>query len=220
MKKLTGVLLDIDGTLLESNDAHARSWCQALAEFGIDRRFEDVRPLIGMGSDKLIPQLTDLDSESELAHRLAERRSQIFKEVHLPKLRPCRGARPLVERMRSEPLELAVATSASKAELEPLLEAAKVADLIDEKTSSDDAGESKPAPDIVEAAASRLGLARSELLMIGDTPYDVEAAQRAGIGIVALRCGGWSDERLRGALAIYDDPADLLEKWGSSPFAV
>ena len=219
LQNLSAVIFDIDGTLLDSNDAHAWAWVLGLAELGIERRFEDVRPLIGMGSDKLIPEVTGLDPESERAKQAAERRQRIFRERYLQTLGPCRGARDLVERVRRDGLERAVATSASKSEVEELLVAAKVADLIDLKTSSDDAEESKPAPDIVEAAVKRLGLPTAELLMVGDTPYDIEAARRAGVRIVAVRCGGWPDHRLAGAIAIFDDPADLLEHWNVSDFA-
>jgi phosphoglycolate phosphatase-like HAD superfamily hydrolase len=109
--------------------------------------------------------------------------------------------------------------SAAEDDLDALLEAAGVADLIDRATSSDDAEESKPEPDIVEAALSRAGCDAGSVLMLGDTPFDVAAAARAGVRVVGLRCGGSGDAELAGAIAVYDDPAALLQRFAESPFA-
>ena len=103
--------------------------------------------------------------------------------------------------------------------MEPLLELAGATDLIESKTSTDDADASKPSPDIVGAALERLNLPKENVVMIGDTPYDVEAAGRAGVALIGLRCGGWDDAGLEGAMAIYDDPADLLAHYDASPLA-
>jgi HAD superfamily hydrolase (TIGR01509 family) len=217
-RPLRGVLLDVDGTLLDSNDAHAQSWVDALAEHGIARPFEQLRRLIGMGSDRLLPAI-GIDEPSELAQALQATRSQIFQREYLPKLQPFASARALVERMREQGWSLVVASSASKDELGGLLERAGVADLLELRTSADDAESSKPAPDIVEAAVSLSGHAADEVLLLGDTPYDVAAGTRAGVGVVAVRCGGWADQDLNGAIAIYDDPAALLREFATSPFA-
>lgn len=219
MPRIRAAILDIDGTLLLSNDAHAEAWVDAGREFGHEIRFEKVRPLIGMGGDKVLPALTGLEEESDEGARILARRGEIFTERYLHALRPAPGARALLERLRDAGLDLVVATSAQGDEMQGLLEQAGVADLIREATSSSDAEASKPEPDIVVAALGKTGAAPAEVLMIGDTPYDVEAALRAGISIVGVRCGGWSDEALRGALAVYADPADLLQHYDSSPFA-
>lgn len=211
-------LLDVDGTLLDSNDAHAQSWVDALARHGIERSFAQLRRLIGMGSDHLLPAI-GIDPESERAQALTETRSKIFRADYLPRLRPFANTRALVEHMRAQGLDLVIASSAAKDELGSLLERAGVADLIERRTSADDVERSKPAPDIIEAALSLTGRAAGEVLLLGDTPYDVAAGKRAGVSVVAVRCGGWTDADLRGALAIYDDPADLLSHFTSSPFA-
>jgi phosphoglycolate phosphatase-like HAD superfamily hydrolase len=117
-------------------------------------------------------------------------------------------------------MKLVVATSAQASELQDLLRVAGARRFFDDAASSDDARRSKPDPDIVRAALARTGCAPADVIMIGDTPYDIEAANRAGIGIVALRSGGWKDRDLGGALAIYADPADLLDHYALSPFAV
>jgi HAD superfamily hydrolase (TIGR01509 family) len=216
---IRGILLDVDGTLLDSNDAHARAWVAALERHGHQTSFERVRALIGKGGDKLLPEVADVEKDSPEGKRIAESRKQIFKERFLPTLRPFPQARALLERMRRDGLRLVVASSAEKAELDALLDAAQVADLIERKASSSDAPHSKPDPDIVQAALQQLGEPPEAVLMLGDTPYDVEASARAGVRAIALRCGGWDQPDLAGALAVYDDPADLLARYGDSPLA-
>jgi phosphoglycolate phosphatase-like HAD superfamily hydrolase len=121
--------------------------------------------------------------------------------------------------MRGEGLALAVASSAQEDELRPLLRIADAEDLMEAAASGSDAERSKPDPDIVAAALRRAGCAAAEAVMVGDTPYDVEAAARAGLAAIGFRSGGWGDEALAGALAVYDGPADLLARFDGSPLA-
>ena len=218
MPAKAAVILDVDGTLIDSNDAHARAWVDSLRAHGYVVPFEQVRPLIGMGGDKVLPMLTGLDPDSGEADRIAATRSELFLERELPTLRPTRGARALLEHMLGVGLELTVATSAKEDEVRALLEQAGVSDLIQLASSADDAERSKPDPDIVQAA---LRLSRSQAAhsaMLGDTPYDVEASARARVPAIALRCGGWWDDAaFAQAAAIYDDPADLLAQFDESP---
>jgi HAD superfamily hydrolase (TIGR01509 family) len=215
----TAALLDIDGTLIDSNDAHAQAWVQALETFGRRVQFARVRPLIGMGGDKVLPELTGIDAESDEGQAISARRSEIFRRDFVPRLQPTRGAKRLVAFLRDEGLRIVVATSAKADEVTELLRVAGAEDLIDASSSSDDADRSKPDPDIVRAALRRGRSAASESIMIGDTPYDIEAAARAGLPAIALRCGGWwGDDALAGAAAIYDDPEDLLTRFDRSPF--
>jgi len=190
----------------------------ALADFGHSVVFERVRPLIGKGGDKLMPEVIGLDSESEEGKHIEERRSKIFLERYLPKLEPFPRARELLERFRAEGLRLVVATSAKKEEMDPLLKLCGGSDIVTDRTSSDDAEQSKPDTDIVTAALDRAEVAADEALMLGDTPYDVEAAMPVGVGTVALRSGGWDDTALAGAIAIYADARDLLQRYEQSPF--
>jgi HAD superfamily hydrolase (TIGR01509 family) len=213
---LKGVIFDIDGTLVDSNDAHAQSWVDTFAEAGYEVPFEAVRPLIGMGADKLLPKTIGIRHDSEQGKKLIKRRSEIFRERYLPNLRPFPGARGLVLRVRDDGLKAIVATSAKDDELKGLLKAAEVDDLMEEKATASDAKRSKPDPDIVEAAIEESGLPSSNAVMIGDTPYDVEAATRAGVRIIAFRSGGWDDASLKGAAQIYDGPAHLLAHYEAS----
>jgi HAD superfamily hydrolase (TIGR01509 family) len=207
------VVFDVDGTLTDSNGAHAGTWTQAFREHGVAVDEQEIRRLIGMGGDKLIPAVAHVDEGSETGKAIAARKKELFNAL-LPTLGPTPGARELLEYLRARGIDLVIATSADDREVKALLLRAGVDELVPERSSKDDADRSKPDPDIVQAALTR-AQARPELtLMVGDTPYDVEAARRAGIDAVALRCGGyWSDGDLRGAVEIFDDPAALLAQW-------
>jgi HAD superfamily hydrolase (TIGR01509 family) len=217
MTHFRGVILDVDGTLVDSNDAHAQAWAETLQAHGYDVSFEDVRPLIGMGSDKLLPEVSGIELESEEGKRISKERGDHFKKNYLPKLQPFAQVKPLLDRLRDEGLKLAVASSAATEDLKELLKVAHAEDLLDEATSGEEVEESKPDPDVIHAALQELGLPAEQVVMIGDTPYDVEAASRASVATIAVRCGGWDDKGLKGAIAIYDDPADLLAHYDSSP---
>jgi HAD superfamily hydrolase (TIGR01549 family) len=205
-----GAIFDVDGTLVDSNDAHAQAFVEAFREFGHEAAFARVRRLIGKGSDKLIPELIGRYDES-----LAERKKAIFKARFLPQLRAFRGVEELLAFLKERGVKLAVASSAGKDELDALLAVANAKRYFEQTTDADDADRSKPDPDIVCAALRRLALPAARCLMVGDTPYDAEAAARAGVAFVGLRCGGWGDADLQPAIAIHDDPAELLRSAGS-----
>jgi phosphoglycolate phosphatase-like HAD superfamily hydrolase len=121
MERPTGVLLDVDGTLVDSNDAHAHAWVEALAEAGVRVEFAAVRRLIGKGGDKLLPEVSGIDAESPKGKQISERRGELFQTEYLPKLRPFPGTKDLLARMKKAGLELAVASSSKKEELGGLL---------------------------------------------------------------------------------------------------
>lgn len=217
---LSGVILDVDGTLVLSNDAHAQAWIEAFAAYGYEIKFEQVRPLIGMGGDQVIPRLVpDLNEEEGTGKQIAEHRKELILTKFGSHLSPTRGARDLVQKMKAEGLHLIIASSATEQEMGILLKVAQVDDLLPEFTTSSDAEKSKPEPDIVEAALHKADLTAERTVMLGDTPYDIESAAKAGVSVIAFRTGGFSDEQLSGAIAIYNDPADLLEHYEQSPLA-
>jgi HAD superfamily hydrolase (TIGR01509 family) len=205
------VLLDVDGTLVDSNDAHAAAWSEAFTAHGRHHPPHTIRPLIGMGGDKLLQELAALDSESAEGKAIADTRTDIFKTRYLPMLSPTPGAAALVAWLLRSGLTIVVATSARREELDGLLDICDAAELADQATTSDDAERSKPDPDIISAALALVGASAGRAVLIGDTPYDVEAATRAGVATIAVRCGGWNDAALEGAAAIYDHPLQLLE---------
>ena len=203
-------IFDVDGTLVDSNHAHAGAFVEAFHEFGFEIPFEKARRLIGKGSDKLIPELIGRYDEA-----IAERKKAIFRQRYLPALRAFACVEALLAALRSRGLKLALASSAAADELDALLEVAHAGRYFDAKTDADDAERSKPDPDIVQAALRKLALPAGRCVMVGDTPYDAQAAHRAGVAFVGVRCGGWPDADLRRALGVYDDPCDLLRKLDS-----
>ncbi len=219
---LQGAILDIDGTLVLSNDAHAQGWVEAFAAFGYEVKFEQVRPLIGMGGDQIVPKFAPgLDGKEGKGKEIADRRKELIINKFGSNLAPTNGARELLQKMQQEGLKLLIATSATSQELSVLLKAARVDDLLsqDEAATSSDAEKSKPEPDIVEVALSKLEMQPDSVVMLADTPYDIESASKAGVGVIAFRCGGFDDSQLKDAIAIYNDPADLLAQYDSSPLA-
>jgi len=212
------VLLDIDGTLVDSNGAHAAAWSDAFAAYGRHHPPAEIRPLIGKGGDKLLRELASLDHESGEGKKISEERAEIFKKRYLPTLRPTRGAAAFVKWLLESGLRVVVATSAKQEEVKSLLAICGGQALVNDATTSDDAERSKPDPDIVVAALETSGASPDRAIMIGDTPYDIEAARRAGLATIAFRCGGWDDAALQGSIAIYDDPQELLDHLSRWPF--
>jgi HAD superfamily hydrolase (TIGR01509 family) len=214
---LKAVFFDIDGTLIDSNEAHTQAWMQTLQRHGHPTSYDRIRSLIGKGSDKVFAELLGIAADSVLAKQITKDRTQLLLSSFIPNLAPTSGARLLVQHMRSENLRLVIASSSGE-ELPALLAQADLRDLLDTAVSSDEAKESKPDGDIIEVALKKAGVQPGEALMIGDTPYDIAAAKAAGVKCIALRCGGyWDDAALSEAAAIFDDPATLLHHWAHSP---
>lgn len=219
MGHIHGVILDVDGTLVDSNDAHARSWVEAMAQFGHFVPYEQIRWLIGEGGDKVLPQTLGLQADTDEGKQIAARRSSVFSQLYLPSLQAFPETRELVQRMLNAGLNVAIGSSAKQDELENLLKVANVDDLIQTRVAYNDVAQSKPNPSVVEVALKRLELPPDEVVMIGDTPFDIEAAAKVHVRTIAFRCGGWTDEELATASAIYNDPADLLANYDTSPLA-
>ena len=144
-------------------------------------------------------------------------RRTIFSKEFLPTLRPFPKARKLLQHMQASGLGWSSPGLGQTDELEQLLRLCGADQLIQARTSSDDAERSKPDPDIVASALKKIALPAAEVVMLGDTPYDMSQRPTFDVPVIALRCGGWDDVDLEAALAIYDDPADLLENFDSSP---
>jgi HAD superfamily hydrolase (TIGR01509 family) len=215
---LRAVLIDVDGTLIDSNEAHARAWADILREHGwADISWQQIQPYIGMGGDKLLPEITGVDIESPRGKALAKERSDHFLRSYAPNIRAFPRVREFFEMLRDRGLKRVIATSAGEDELSDLLERAGIADLVTRETTSDDAESSKPDPDIIHAALGKAHVHAPEAVMIGDTPYDVAAAKRAGVKVIALRSGGWGDSALGAADAIYAGIGELLDRIDESP---
>ncbi|MBA3454626.1 MAG: HAD family hydrolase [Deltaproteobacteria bacterium] len=217
MHRYDAVLLDVDGTLVDSNDAHAHAWVEVLAAHGFDVAYPVARRMIGMGGDRLIAEVGGPARGTKENEKIGKARAELFRKNWLQHVKPLPGARELVLRLRAEGYKYAIASAAKAEELKPLLEIAELVDLCEIKTTSSDVEESKPDPEIVEAAVAKLPVDRSRTVMIGDTPYDLEAASGASVDLIGVTSGGWSIEELGGAVAVYRDPADLLAHWSESP---
>jgi len=216
------VIFDVDGTLVESVDLHARAWQDALRDFGHEVAFEDIRSQIGKGGDQLMPVFLSKDELEEKGKALEKHRGEVLKARYLPQITAFPEVRALFERLLADGKRVVLASSAKEDELAKYKEVAWIEDLIDAETSSDDAEKSKPHPDIFEAAMKRLGDVRPEdVVVVGDTPYDAEAAGKAGLRTIGVLCGGFPEQSLReaGCVAIYKDPADLLARYDQSPLA-
>ena len=219
MSQFKGVILDVDGTLVDSNDAHASSWVRALTEHGYTVDFDEVRRLIGMGGDNLLPETAHIEKDSEEGKQMAKRYLEIFKMDYLPKIQAFPEARDLVAHLHESGLHVVIGSSSETDVLDTLLKTAGVTEFIEQSVSSKDAKNSKPDPDTVLVALKKLKLPPEQVVMLGDTPYDISAAAKVGVPTIALRCGGWSDSDLHEALAVYVDPADLLKQYAQSPLA-
>jgi HAD superfamily hydrolase (TIGR01549 family) len=219
---IKAVIFDIDGTLVDSVDLHARAWQEALAHFGKQVEYERVRSQIGKGGDQLMPVFLSEEELERFGEELEEYRGELFKREYMPRVKGFPAVRELFQRIEREGLRIALASSAKGDELKTYKKIARIEDLVEEETSSDDADKSKPHPDIFEAALERLGdVEPSEAIVVGDTPYDAEAAGKAGLKTIGLLCGGFPEEDLRaaGCVQIYRDPADLLARFDTSPLA-
>ncbi|TFI57961.1 HAD family hydrolase [Sphingomonas parva] len=213
-------LFDVDGTLVDTNDLHAVAWAEALRHFGHDFPVETIREQIGKGGDNLIPTLLGDIPEAE-REALEGFRGTLFKRDYLPRAAPFPGVRPLFERLAADGVRILLASSSNQDEVAFHLALIGCEDLVFATTSRDDAAHSKPCPDIFEAALDRAGVAAEEAIVIGDSPWDVLAARRAGLAVIGFRSGGFSDDALLdgGAIALFDGPRDLLARYAASPFA-
>ncbi|MDR7040196.1 HAD superfamily hydrolase (TIGR01509 family) [Methylobacterium sp. BE186] len=220
--RVKAVIFDIDGTLLDSVDLHARAWVEAFRHFGVETEEAAVRRQIGKGGDQLMPVFL---SEAQIAREgetIEAYRSDLFKRAYLSKVRPFPGVRALLERIRADGRRVALASSGKKSEVERYTEILGIGDLVDVATSADDADRSKPHPDIFAAVLEKLRpIGARDALAVGDTPYDAEAAAKVRLATIGLLCGGFPEADLSaaGCTAIYRDPQDLLDGYESSPLA-
>jgi membrane protein len=217
---LRAVFFDIDGTLVDSNEFHVMAWDEAFREKGYITGKDQIRSQIGKGADQLIPSLIpDLDEKTSKA--IAERHGEIFATRYLPQVRPFPHATDLVEMVHAKGTQIILASSAERKEVDHYADLLKISSMLTGTVSKDDVISSKPAGDIFAAALARVfPMAASEVLAVGDTPFDVESALRSDIKTIGLRSGGCSAETLAGAGApyIYASVKELFENFATSPF--
>ena len=208
-----GVLFDVDGTLVDTNYLHTLAWSRALRDVGEWAPMNAIHRLVGMGGDKLVPELLGRPCPEADERRATHYRDLVGEATVFP------GARDLLRRVHDESILVVLASSAPKDELQIMIELLDVGDAIDAATSADDADGSKPAPDIFLAALEVGGVDRARCLVVGDSVWDVRAARAAGIGAVGVESGGFSAHELReeGSLAVYRDAQELAAQFRTSP---
>jgi HAD superfamily hydrolase (TIGR01509 family) len=217
---IQAVVFDLDGTVVDSNDLHVEAWNQAFQHFGKHFSNKTLREHIGKGSDQYLPEFLSPEELRTTGKEIDKYRSKLFREKFLPEVKPFSKVRELFERIRRDERRIALATSSHKDDVQTYTDMAGITDLVDCQITADDAERSKPAPDVFEAALEALKLPADAVIAVGDTRFDVQAANRIGVATIGLLCGRAADEdtlRKAGAIAIYKDPADLLEKYERSP---
>ena len=213
------ILFDVDGTLIDSNDLHAAAWVETFRHFGVEVPFEDAHSQIGKGGDNLIPALLPADLVERKQEEIENFRSELFQRDYLPRVVPFPGVRALFERLYADGKKIVLASSAKAAEVSFHKAVIGAADLIASTTSADDVEHSKPDPDIFAAALANVApLTASEVVVVGDSPFDMEAAAKIGIATIGFLSGGFPEEVLRnaGAREIYAGPEDLLRNYERS----
>ena len=212
------ILLDMDGTLVDSNALHAESWQRAFAQFGIEVSFDTALHQIGKGGDHLLPVFVPKDQVETVGKAIEKFRKELFEREYLSRVKPFPKVRQLIERMKDAGLQIAMASSAAKDELQKYKKIAQIDDLVEEETTSEDAENSKPSPDIFAVALKRVGVEASEAVSLGDTPYDAEASTKCGVRTIGVTSGGWSKQDLEraGCIEVYADAADLLAHFDTS----
>jgi len=217
---IEAVIFDIDGTIVDSVDLHAKAWQRTFAKFGKNILLEAIRSQIGKGADQLLPVYFSKQELEQFGEAMEIYRGELFKKEYLAKVKGFPKVRELFERIKQDKKQIALASSAKKDELKRYKEIARIDDLIETETSSDDVERSKPCPDVFEAALKQLGnVTPDKVIVVGDTPYDAAAAAKANVSAIGLLSGGWTQPQLRraGCIAIYRDPADLLARYDESP---
>jgi len=222
MARLTAAIFDIDGTLTDSVDIHALAWQEALSHFKHDLPYERVRSQIGKGGDQLLKALLSPEDLTKQGEELDQYRGELFKRKYMRLINPLSMVPQLFQRIRQDDLRIVLASSAKEDEVEFYTNLLGISEFLETSTSSDDAEKSKPHPDIFAAAMDRLGNpSPGGVIVVGDTPYDAQAATALELTCVGMLSGGWKAEKLieAGCTAVFRGPADLLARYDKSPLA-
>ncbi len=214
---MTVVILDVDGTLVDTNYQHALAWYRAFRKHGIVLAIWRIHRHIGMGGDQLVAALTDDDVEQRLGDQIREREGDFYGQM-IGEVEAMNGASELLRDLHEHGHTVILASSAKPAEIEHYLGLLDAHELADAWTSAGDVKATKPQPDLVNAALERADARPAHAVMIGDSPWDVQAAQRAGVQTLAVMTGGFSREELcqAGAAAVYESLIELKHALGQT----
>jgi HAD superfamily hydrolase (TIGR01549 family) len=218
---IRGAIFDLDGTLVDSNELHVLAWHDTFRHFHKDIPLERLREQIGKGGDQYLPVFLDEREMREFGEEAEKLRGEIFKKKYLQHVKPFPKVRELFERLRADGKKIALASSGKESEVRHYAKLLEIGGLFDSMTTVDQVAQSKPKADVFIAALNLLALPSSEAIAVGDTPYDVAAAKKIELPVIGVLCGGFPEQALRdeGAVAIFRDPADLLERYYQSPLA-
>jgi phosphoglycolate phosphatase-like HAD superfamily hydrolase len=207
------VISDIDGTLVDSVDAHAASWQSAFARAGFAFDYREIRSQVGKGADQLLPEFLTGAQIHRVGKRATDDHDHIFDGEYKSTIRAFPGVRDLFVELKRQRKTTILATSGGRGDAEFFIGVAGIADVVDSVVTSEDVEQSKPQPDLLHLALAKSATRDPRrTVMIGDSPWDAEGARRAGIRAIGLLCGGFPREDLRhaGCVAIFDDIATLL----------
>jgi HAD superfamily hydrolase (TIGR01549 family) len=210
--QLQAILLDIDGTLIDSNDNHTECWVEAFAHFGKVIEWDVIRGQIGKGGDLLVPDTLNAREMRSFGEELKEYRGELWKEKYMRTVEAFPGAVEAMRTLHERGIKLALASSSNPEEVEYYVELLGVGDLLEGTTSKEDAEFSKPSPEIFRAALERMKSDPARTLAVGDTPYDILAAHRTPVPIAAVLCGGFPRESLAKAEFLFDDVPALVKE--------
>ncbi|HEX6639972.1 MAG TPA: HAD family hydrolase [Thermoanaerobaculia bacterium] len=209
---LEAILLDIDGTLIDSNDRHTDCWVEAFAHFGKQIDWDSIRGQIGKGGDLLVPDSLNAREMRTFGDALKQYRGKLWEQKYMRDVQPFPGAVDAVRALHARGLKLAFASSSNPSEVEYYVELLGVGDLLEGTTSKKDATFSKPSPEIFQAALERVKSDPARTLAVGDTPYDILAAHRTPVPIAAVLCGGFPRESLAKAEFLFDDVPAMVKE--------
>jgi HAD superfamily hydrolase (TIGR01509 family) len=209
-------ILDIDGTLVDTNYHHAIAWYRAFRQHELIVPLWRIHRAIGMGSDFLVEHLVGKDKDEELGDSIRAAEGPLYL-AFIEEAAPLEGARGLIEDLKERGSAVILASSAKGNELDHYLDLLDARDLADGWTSADDVEQSKPEPDLVNAALEKAGT--REAVMVGDTPWDIEAAKKADVPTIAVRTGGFGVDELQeaGAAVVFESIQELRERIGETP---
>ncbi|HEX4679044.1 MAG TPA: HAD family hydrolase [Gaiellaceae bacterium] len=203
-------LLDLDGTLVDSNYQHAFAWYRAFRRHDILVPMWRVHRHIGMGGDQIVKAIAGEDVERAHGDALRAASKEEFKPLR-EECAPLEGAHDLVVELKRRGLVVVLASSSSQDDLDHFLDELDLRDVVDDWTTADDVERTKPHPDVIQVAVEKAGT--PEAVLVGDSRWDIEAAANAGLETICVLTGGWSEQELRdhGAAAVFDSPVDLTE---------
>ena len=218
---IRAVIFDLDGTLVDSNELHVDAWDESFRHFGKEFPRRRLHDHIGKGGDKYLPEfLTEAELRS-MGDELTDYRSDVFKRKYIERVRPFPKVRELLQRIRDDGKHVVLASSGNENEVEHYIKVSEIGEVAEAFTTKSDVSNSKPSPDVFRRALNLVHVQPDEAIVVGDTPYDIQAAKKIDVPAIALLCGGFSEDELRaeGAVAIFKDPADLLDNYARSPLS-